>query len=54
MGAELFQADGRTDGQTDRRTDVTKLIVAFNNFANASKNGTRNYCYSNISERFYT
>jgi hypothetical protein len=27
-----------TDGQTDRQTDVTKLIVAFSNFANASKN----------------
>jgi hypothetical protein len=27
MGAELFQADGRTD--------MTKLIVAFRNFVNA-------------------
>ena len=27
VGAELFQADGRTD--------MTKLIVAFRNFANA-------------------
>ena len=24
-------------GQTDRQTDMTKLIVAFRNFANASK-----------------
>jgi hypothetical protein len=31
VGAELCQADG----QTDR---MTKLIVAFRNFANASKN----------------
>jgi len=31
------QTDRRTDGQTDRRTDVTKLIVAFRNFANAPK-----------------
>ena len=31
--AELFHADGRTD----RRTDMTKLIVAFRNFANAPK-----------------
>ena len=31
MGAELFHADGRTDGQTD----MTKLIVAFRNFAEA-------------------
>ena len=29
MGAELFRADGRTD--------MTKLIVAFRNFANALK-----------------
>jgi hypothetical protein len=30
VGAELFHAD--------RQTDVTKLIVAFRNFANTSKN----------------
>jgi hypothetical protein len=30
MGAELFHAD--------RRTDMTKLVVAFRNFANAPKN----------------
>ena len=29
VGAELFHADGQTD--------MTKLIVAFRNFANASK-----------------
>ena len=29
--AELFHADGQTDG------DMTKLIVAFRNFANAPK-----------------
>jgi hypothetical protein len=33
VGAELFHADGRTDGQTD----MTKLIVAFGKFANAPK-----------------
>jgi hypothetical protein len=32
--AELFHAD--------RRTDMTKLIVAFRNFANAPKNETNN------------
>jgi len=32
---ELFHAEGRTD----RRTGVTKLIVAFRNFANAPKIG---------------
>ena len=36
VGAELFH----TDGQTDGRTDMTKLIVAFRNFANAPKNGS--------------
>ena len=34
VGAELFHADGRTGGQTG----MTNLIVAFRNFANASKN----------------
>jgi hypothetical protein len=28
---------GQTDGQTDGRTDMTKLTVAFRNFANSSK-----------------
>jgi len=28
----------RTDGQTDTRIDMTKLTVAFRNFANAPKN----------------
>jgi hypothetical protein len=39
VGAELFHADGRTDGQTD----MTKLIVAFRNFANAPKNSLHKY-----------
>jgi hypothetical protein len=42
LGAELLHADRRTDGQTDRRTDVqtgmTKIVVAFHNFAKAPKN----------------
>jgi hypothetical protein len=33
VGAEVFHADGRTD----RQTDMTKLIAAFHNFANATK-----------------
>jgi hypothetical protein len=33
VGAELFHADGQTDGQAD----TTKLIVAFSNFANGPK-----------------
>jgi hypothetical protein len=32
--SELFHADRRSDG----RTDITKLIAAFRNFANAPKN----------------
>jgi len=31
VGAELFHADGRTDGQTH----MTKLIAAFRNFVHA-------------------
>ena len=34
MEADLFHADRRTDG----RTDMTKLIFAFRNFANLPKN----------------
>jgi hypothetical protein len=34
VGAELFHAERQMDGQTD----MAKLIVAFHNFANASKN----------------
>ena len=34
VGAQLFRAYR----QTDRRTDMTKLIVAFVNFVNASRN----------------
>ena len=30
----------RPGGQTDRQTDVTKLTLAFGNFANALKNET--------------
>jgi hypothetical protein len=35
VGAEFFHVDGRTYGRADRQTDVTKLIVALRNFANA-------------------
>jgi hypothetical protein len=37
VGAELFHADQRTD----RQTDMTKVIVAFRNFANALKNDNK-------------
>ena len=33
VAAELFHVDGQTDGWTD----MTKLIVAFRNFANTTK-----------------
>jgi len=36
VGAEVFQADGRSDGRTDGQ--MTKVIVAFLNFANVHKN----------------
>ena len=36
VGAELFHADGRTNG--DRQTDITRLTVAFRNFAASPKN----------------
>ena len=33
MGFELFHANSRSDGRKDMRTDMTKLIVVFHNFA---------------------
>jgi hypothetical protein len=30
-----MRPDGEMDGRTDRQTDMTKLIVAFRNFAKA-------------------
>ena len=39
MRAELFSADGPTDGRTDEvQTHMTKLIVAFRNSKNALRN----------------
>ena len=35
--ADLFHAVRRSDRQIDRRTDMTKLIVVFPNFANTPK-----------------
>ena len=35
------QTEGRTDRRKDGRTDMTKLIVAFRNFANAPKTRVR-------------
>ena len=36
VGAELFHADGRTDGQKDRQY-IAKLIIAFRSFAKVHK-----------------
>jgi hypothetical protein len=37
--AELFHSDGQTDGWTHgKQMNMTKLISAFRNFANAPKN----------------
>jgi len=43
VGTELFHADRRTDGRTDGRTEMTTLIFAFRNFANAANNGHLNW-----------
>ena len=66
VGAELFHVDGRTDGdgQTDRRTDITKLIVAFRNFEKEPKTNRRrghryltdlsgNYFYAKFTANIY-
>ena len=37
LGAELSLADGWTNGRADKQTDMTKLIVAFPNFADEPK-----------------
>jgi hypothetical protein len=39
VGAEMLY----TDEQTDKQTDMTKLTVAFRNFANSPKN--RLWCF---------
>jgi hypothetical protein len=39
--AMLLLADGRTNGWRDGHTDITKLIVAFRNFAKAPKTGNQ-------------
>jgi hypothetical protein len=46
VGAELYHADGLTDGRTDRRTDIKKLIVAFRNFAKRS-------CFENAPNEWH-
>ena len=52
VGAEWLHADV----WTDRRIDMTKLIVAFHNFANAPKNVQRtpNLSYTKCSKSMLT
>jgi hypothetical protein len=40
MAAELFYVYTQTDGRTDGQTDITKLIVAFQNCEYGPKNQT--------------
>jgi hypothetical protein len=49
-GAELFREDRRTDGQTER--DMTKLIVAFRNFAKAPKIMQSSFVYISTVDRY--
>jgi len=44
MGAELFQADGQTDG----RTDKMKLTATLRNFANSPEETKRLYFVTQI------
>ena len=44
---------GRTDRRTETEPDMTKLMVAFGNFANAPKNVIRDlfiYIYTRVSQ----
>jgi hypothetical protein len=52
VGAELFHEDRRTDG----RTDMTKLVVAFCNFANTPNKKRQNTVteYFNLDYNIYT
>jgi hypothetical protein len=43
-------AEVHADRQTDRQTDMTKLLVAFRNFANAPKIENNKFC---LNEPFY-
>ena len=43
VGERIFHTAGRTDGRTVRQTDLTKIIFAFRNFANATKSAVYTY-----------
>jgi hypothetical protein len=44
--------DGHTDRRMDRRTEMTKLIIAFRNFATAPKNETKTFKRRHNSPNF--
>jgi hypothetical protein len=50
VGAEVFYADGRTEGQTGRQagrqTDMTTLTVVSRNFATTPKSAMKDSCYT--------
>jgi len=59
VGTELFHVDLQTDRQTDRQTykqaDITKLIITFRNYSNATKilqTGRHNETNNNFSQLF--
>jgi len=52
VGTELFHADGQTDRRKEGRTDMTKQIVAFRNFANAPKNGVLRLVHVRLLQTF--
>jgi hypothetical protein len=45
LRAELFHAGGRAGGRTKGQTEMTKLIVAFRNFANVPNHSTYTSAY---------
>jgi len=49
VGAALFHADRQTDRRMDRQIDMTNLIVAFHNFANAPKNRKKKCDHSRLN-----
>jgi len=49
---EFLHADRQADGRTDMRTNMTKLIVAFRNFANSAYSELTNYKSVNVEKYF--
>jgi hypothetical protein len=52
VGAELFHAERQRPRRRDRKTDMTKGIVAFLNFAKAPKKAFPNkYIFNSIMDK---